>query len=211
MRARFCVVAIVLSCLARPVSAGPATQHCPTLSIRIHDYANVDRREMQRVQQQVSEMYAQTGVHLEWLTVAHPVQALAGRASWPVDGEPQLTVIVLGRGMAAPPGIAKEVAGYAPITREHGGRVAFAFGDRAAAIAERAATSPSTVLSAVIAHEIAHLLMPQRSHSADGLMHAEWAPDQFRWAARWRFSSEESRDIRDMAGVLAGRAQRVAD
>jgi hypothetical protein len=202
MRVRMCAVAMVV--LSNVCAAWAATpDRAPVLTIRIHDYANVDPQELQRAQQQVSETYAQAGVRLQWRAPAHPAEVSAGHASWPRDGEPLFTVIMLARGMAPHP-MPSGVAGYAPITRERGGRLAFVFADRTLAIARRAAVSYSSVLSAVIAHELAHLLMPQRSHAANGLMRPNWSPDEFRWAAKQRFTVDESRAIRDMAGSLAG-------
>jgi hypothetical protein len=113
--------------------------------------------------------------------------------------------------MAAPQGIGSDVAGYAPITRDRGGRIAFVFGDRVGSVADRAAVARSRVLALVIAHEIAHLLMPARSHSSDGLMRARWGPEQFRRLANQHFTREEVRDIFDMAGTLSAGWPKAAD
>jgi hypothetical protein len=216
MSSRLCAVAILL-CTVSPALAEPAVTSsaavttATSLSIRIHDYAHVDAEDWQRTEQQISETYARTGVHVQWRLVARPADAEAGRASWPSDAPATITVIVLADGMSGPKGMAADVAGYAPITRERGGRIAFVFAQRTRNIAEQAGVAHEQVLSAVIAHEIAHLLMPGRSHSPDGLMRAHWVPDEFGRTRQQRFSAEEGQAIHDMVGLLAGGGGRIAD
>jgi hypothetical protein len=51
-------------------------------------------------------------------------------------------------------------------------------------LAHRYDVSTEQVLACAIAHELGHLLLPVRGHSADGLMRACWSRDEFQRAAQ---------------------------
>ena len=70
------------------------------------------------------------------------------------------------------------------------------------------------VLGLTMAHEVAHLLLPDESHSADGLMRSAWNASDY-WKARLgqlRFTDEEAQLMRDRLSaepVTAATAQSV--
>ena len=87
---------------------------------------------------------------------------------------PDLTVIVLDRGMTtrmAPPRHAVGLAAHAGGGR---GRIAYVFYERLRAITARCNVSNVTALSLVIAHETGHLLLPYGAHSEVGVMRGHW-------------------------------------
>jgi len=79
-----------------------------------------------------------------------------------------------------------------------GAGVVYVFYDRVRSEAERYAVSTPLVLACAIAHEIGHLLLPGRSHSADGMMRARWTRDDFQRAEQGslRFSRDEIASVR---------------
>jgi hypothetical protein len=194
-----------VSALAAPREQGGA------VSIRIHDYSNFEDQQLQQAQRQVSETYAGIGVDLEWRQVVRPAAIEQGLANWPPDRPATITIVVLATAMAMRLRIRDDVAGYAPITREHGGRIAFVVGDRTRAIAAAGRVAQSEVLGGIIAHELAHLLMPARSHSPEGVMRAQWDPSEFRQMRSKGFSKDEALSIRETVRGMAGGSPRVAD
>jgi hypothetical protein len=60
--------------------------------------------------------------------------------------------------------------------------------------------STGLVLACAIAHELGHLLLPMRGHSAAGLMRACWSRDEFQRAeqGQLKFSADE------IVGIRAG-------
>lgn len=181
------------------------------VSVRIHDYSRFEEQQLHQAQRQVSDTYTQIGVRLDWRTIVRPADIEAGTGEWPGDPQATVTIVVLSEEMAARLRIAPQVAGYAPITREHGGRIAFVIGPRTRAIAEDGRVAPSQVLAGIISHELAHLLMPERSHSPMGLMRAHWTPAEFRLVRQKHFSTAEASAIRQSIRLIGGGPSRVAD
>ncbi len=207
---RSVVVMMLVSC-ASPARAAAPRELESVVSIRIHDYSKTSSRQLQQAQRVVSEAYARIGVRLEWRARIRPADIEAGRGAWPKDEIAFVTVVILSTTMAdrldLPPG----VAGYAPITRERGGRIAYVVGDRTRLIARRGRVAQSSVLAGVIAHELAHLLMPARSHSNEGVMRANWDPPDFKYIDQERFSDVEAASIRQMARKMSSGPSGLAD
>ena len=208
------LVAAMLVCSASPLAASPngkSPEPMREVSARIYDYAQFDRHQLQRAQNQVSETYLAAGVRVVWHSVIRFDRIEAGKEQWPTDGVTTVTVVVLGENMGEQRGVPAEVAGYAPITREAGGRVAYVIGDRVRRIADDGRTDTWAVMAGVMTHEIAHLLMPDREHAADGPMRAHWNPVEFRRVPTQRFSQAEATSLRRTVSSLGGGAVRVAD
>ncbi len=90
----------------------------------------------------------------------------------------------------------------AAIRTDRGTAIAYVFYRRVEGEARHYGSSEAMVLACAIAHEVAHLLMPGREHSALGLMRACWGRDDFSRAERGqlRFSDEEAALIRARVG-----------
>jgi len=70
-----------------------------------------------------------------------------------------------------------------------------------------AGTDMAGLLGHVAAHEIGHLLLGNNSHSAAGIMHARWTPDELASAKAGAlvFSEQESLRMKArLAGVMRG-------
>jgi hypothetical protein len=207
---RSVVMMMLVCCASRTVAAAPR-ETTGTVSIRIHDYAQIDGRQLQQAERRISEIYDSIGVRLDWRAVARPSEIEAGRGRWPDDATALVTIVILGAEMGDRLKASNDVAGYAPITREHGGRIAFVFGEKTRTIAEDGGAEQSDVLAGIIAHELAHLLMPERSHSNVGVMRPHWSPVEFRRIVRARFSASEGASIRQTVRSMSGQLSRVAD
>jgi hypothetical protein len=179
-----------------------------TVSIRIHDYTGAGASELQQAERRAADMYLRIGITLDWQRPVHP-DAMTPE-SWPREIT-DITVVMLTGRMAARLRVPEGVVGYAPITRERGGRVAFILGERTRAIAAGAGVDHADVLGGVVAHELAHLLMPKRSHSLTGVMRPHWYPAEFGDESCRRFSEAEAASIRQQVRVLRAGQHRVDD
>jgi hypothetical protein len=169
------IVFILVTSLADPAVAADAP--IAAVRIRIHDYANVDPIPLASAQQIVSRMYQAIGVHTEWLASTRPLLDPA------IPGEPgptDLTIIVLTSQMARRRAMQDAVVGYAAVKRGEAGRIAFVVYDRVRDVARHAMVDITRVMGMVMAHELGHLLLPNRSHSDAGLMRGRWAVADFR-------------------------------
>ncbi len=190
---------------ADPAAPAAAELVSRTVSVRIHDYANLGEQELIEAQRLVSAIYESVGVRLDWRSPVRPADVEHGLRRWPSDGAPALTILAITSGRSRRLGIKAGVAGYAAVTRDRGGRLCFIVADRTAATARRAGLAHPRVLSSVIAHELAHLLMPNRSHSRSGIMRPRWDPWEFAETLSHAFSTDEARDIRTtVARIAAG-------
>ena len=205
------VLLMMLVCWASSIAAASPREAVGAVSIRIYDYAQIDGRQLQRAERRVSAIYEQIGVRIDWRAPVSPSEIEAGRGQWPHDAPAHVTVVVLASAMGKRLNVQDDVAGSAPITRERGGRVAYIFSERTRAIAAEAAVEESEVMAGVIAHELAHLLMPRRSHSRTGVMRAHWTPGDFRSLNQERFSASEADSIRQTIQAVGGAPSRVAD
>lgn len=206
---RLALVGLALA--ARPAFADPPAHADRAFTVRVHDYAEIDDQQLRDAQREVAESYARCGVRAEWRVTVRPARVADGREQWPSDPEGALTLIVISEAMAARSGVPPEIAGYAATNRRTGGTIAFVVGDRTQAIARRARVSHGRVLASVIAHEIAHLLLP-RAHGRRGVLRATWTPADFGSRRSSRFSPADVRRIRQsMAARSPESRPRVGD
>lgn len=203
-------LALVLLCVASCAAAAPR-DNSRAVSVRVYDYAHLNSQQLQRAQRQVSETYRAAGVDLEWRRTVSPDLIERGEGEWPSDGITAITVVVLAAHMESRLAHRPEVAGYAPITRDAGGRIAYVVGDRVRGIALAGQVESWAVIAGVMTHEIAHLLMPERAHSTDGVMRAHWNPEEFRRVPKQRFSKAEASSLRRRVSTLERHSVRVAD
>jgi hypothetical protein len=169
------VTAVGLSFVVFPLWAD-AQQ--PAISVRIHDYTSRLTPEiMADTQGVVSHIYAEAGVEVRWRSADSP-----------------LVVSVVTRAMAdhfrKPPNVLGFAVGDVTVR----GRIAYVLEHRVDEVMKGYGISKNAVLGAVIAHELGHLLLPYRSHSATGIMKAVLTAADFRdaLAGRLLFTSEQA-------------------
>jgi hypothetical protein len=73
--------------------------------------------------------------------------------------------------------------------------------DRTESVARVAGTDPRRVLGLAMAHEIGHVLLNSNTHSAAGLMRADWSRTELRRKdeAAWHFLASEASTVRASA------------
>jgi hypothetical protein len=146
------------------------------ITLRVHDYAGVPSRSLERAQRLVSKFYDQVGVRTRW--AATVARRIGRSAPGPVE---DVSVIVLTRRMSkGNPAVEHGMLGFAATSHQPPGRVAYVVYDHVDMAAVDSDWTLSDLLSVVIAHEVAHLYLPPGSHSPDGLMRGFWTVDVLR-------------------------------
>ena len=145
----------------------------PEVRIRILDYARITNDVLAQAQQRVTDIYKVIGVQMRWqVTVCppDPSSAVADTLTEPSE----FVLIVLNPHMSRRLRVAPDVLGLAIVPPQGGGRIAYVLFDRVTRVARAARSDVTDVLAKVMAHEIGHLMLPDGSHSGNGLMRADW-------------------------------------
>ena len=173
------------------------------VTIQIHDYWHASSQTLSRARQIVTAMYERIGVRAEWMGVVqqsewHPGSPRRDAISIARIPIAQVTLIILTPKMAARAHVEEGALGFAAVPTEGMGRIAYAIYDRVRDTAARAAMNEDDLLGFVMAHEIAHLMLPRGSHADVGLMRGHWNVGDFRQTdvLKLAFSPEQASEIR---------------
>jgi hypothetical protein len=159
------------------------------LVLQLHNFAGVPAAIVDGAQRELTRVYAGIGVPVEWVG-ANRTEAAA----------PVLHVILVDREGGALRRSRDTVLG-ATMWTDKGTPAVYVFYRRVEAEARRHAVSLALLLSCALAHELGHVLMPDRGHSPEGLMRACWRRDDFQNADRGqlRFNPDQVAVMRDAA------------
>ena len=137
------------------------------LVLHMSNFSGAPPAVVHQAQEEVTRVYARIGVPLEW-------DGAAGAA-------PAIRIVLLPYETGDLRHARNAVMGAA-VTTAHGNAVAYVYYRRVQAEAQRYEVSTSLVLACAIAHELGHLLLPERAHALTGLMRACWSRDEFQRA-----------------------------
>jgi hypothetical protein len=154
------------------------------LSVRLLNYANVPIHVTRTAEFQVTRVYSAAGIQIVWNGETSTVRTLdvlllSGRM---ID-------LQLGSRRSDPRVLAEA---YREVSR------AYIFTERVFAMASKTDGNIGDALGNLIAHEMGHLLLPDRGHSATGIMQPNY---EFRDLSARRFTAEQAATIR--LGLLA--------
>lgn len=168
------------------VSASAQTEPTPTVVVHTGPGEDQTMRpsDLAAVQALVVDVYAKAGVRIEWAT------------SWaytaPADGRRHLDLVIVN----VTPSERRD-----PDARDLGranraAARALVYYDRIVRHAWRTKSDPTFTLALVMAHELGHVLLPEFSHSASGLMRADYGGPVRRMP---EFSASQAETLRAMA------------
>jgi hypothetical protein len=174
-----------------------------TIFIRSYNNFGVPAADMAAAREHAQAILQQAGVNIVWADCwvgdRQPPSAPA-RCQEPVGGD-----IVLrfqknndqdtGRSRFVSMGFSLvRTAGAAPF-------LSTVYVDRVESVARVAGIDTRRVLGLAIAHEVGHVLLNSNSHSATGLMRADWSRTELRRkdAAAWHFLDAEAAHVRSAA------------
>jgi hypothetical protein len=175
MRAAVMAIGLVMVSVVWTRFMAAERRTATTVTLRIHDYVGVPGESLTRAQSLVSGFYDRVGVRTRWARTVE--RRRGGLVSGPIE---DVTVIVLNHRMAEGSTTETGTLGFAAVTRQPPGRVAYVIYDRVDVTATDSDWTLADLLSVVITHEIAHLYLPPGSHSAAGLMRGMWTVDDLR-------------------------------
>ena len=142
------------------------------LVLELHNFAGAAPAIVRDAEREVTRVYQDIGVRVDW-------DHTAGRGA----GEAALQIILVAHESGVLRRTHDHIMGAATWTPT-GTPVVYVFYRRVEAEAARYSVSVVFVLACALAHELGHVLMPERGHSQDGLMRACWNGDDFRRADR---------------------------
>lgn len=202
------LAALTFVTATRAFAAPPAA----TLAIRLYDYTNATDRQLRGAQEHVSDTFARIGIDTEWHPTLRPLDRRIDAADSKGPDDATLVVTLITSRMADRVRLPASVTGYAASAGNGIGHVAFVVADRAERLALNGGIAPDLVLGGVMAHELAHLLLPGRPHSRTGLMRSRWMPRDFLDLQRHAFADEEVVLIRHSVAYLSRESTvRIAD
>jgi len=151
--------------------ASLGNQSTPELKIRVYGFPGLSAWVLRGGYSEAAEMLRAVSIELKWIDCASLVLSTSCTSpELPTD----LTVRILDKAL---PKASARALGFATLSSDNA--AAFIFYDRVVAQRTHTRLLP-TILGRVMAHEITHLLLPQRDHSDLGLMRGEWTADDLR-------------------------------
>ena len=162
-------------------SASAQDRERPAITVLVYNHAAVALDTLARAEAQAAAIFGQAGVDIVW---ADPATDSRYSAISPTSNSlGTFTVQMVVRAHATGPAVRGESEmGRALGGGTETGGVARLFYDRVTTVAHERRRNVSDVLGWAMAHEMGHLLLPYPSHSATGIMTAEWNADAFRHA-----------------------------
>jgi hypothetical protein len=161
------------------------------LVLQLHNLAGTPASIVESAQRELTRVYADIGVPVEWVNAAGGPDAGARAA---------MQVILVDREAGVLRRTRDTVLG-ATMWTGNGTPAIYVFYRRVEAEARRHSVSLALLLACTLAHELGHVLMPDRGHSADGLMRACWKSADFRSAnqGQLRFNAQQIDVLRAFA------------
>ncbi len=148
---------------ARAATAADAPERA-TIVLHVDDFANLLPGDLNDAETLSRRIFAVAGIRTVWVHGSEKAPH--------IEGALHLKVLVLSREMGeqkiAADGVGTDVLGQAA----KGCGRAYIFSHRVTALAARHRADLGSVLGRIIAHEVGHLVLPENSHSATGIMSA---------------------------------------
>jgi len=178
------VIALLLTAMSMGNAVAASAQERPfeelPVTIRIHDYAHVSNGSLSRATRLVSEVYQRIGVRTTWMdTVRFGEKKANAERSTPGNQIAQITILVVTQKMASRGQMGPDVLGFAAVSTEGMGRIAYVVYDRVRDTALAAGMSADDVLAFVLVHDIARLLSPTDLALPSAAMKSQWTIAEF--------------------------------
>jgi hypothetical protein len=169
---RITLVAVLMSAGVVVSSTRAVARDEAVIRVRIYDYAGLAPETVTDAQRIAANFYVPIGLAIDWAPTFRP----HGRKDRENEsGRLQdFTINVLNRTMVARTTWGPNAIGTAVVAPSGGGSIAYVLYDRLRDAAAASGWQVKDLLAVVIAHELAHLLLPPGSHSSDGLMRSGW-------------------------------------
>jgi hypothetical protein len=170
----------------------------PTISVLVQDDAGVPREWLLQAKNELERIYREIKVGIVWWDS----NLLSSRGAQAIVPRNLLTIAIRRNAVSLQRKLSDDAMGIASGTALERSRVAYVFYDRTERFTP---LYRGKYLGHFMAHELGHLLLPQYSHSATGLMRAQWNRDDLERAQHGLllFTPEQASLIRSRATQLA--------
>lgn len=157
----------------------------PAITIRVYDYAEVDRQILREAERTAASVFRKAGVESRWVDSAEAARSAPWNPATKGSFNPSdILLDIIAGVMVERLGLPDGVIGVAP-GAEPGRRLAYVFYDRIESLAAREmprraheniceSASTAQILGYAMAHEIGHLLLNLKTHSDAGIMRGNW-------------------------------------
>jgi hypothetical protein len=203
------LILVVGACGAQRISAAAESDGAQQITVRIHNYAQVESSVLVKAERTTDDILNEAGVHVVWLDCwARQIPAKERVCEIPM-GSTDLILNLLPQSMSRRFHMRIGALGVALEDAAGGvGSDAWIFCDLVKDAGAHGQLNQPVLLGTVIAHELGHLLLSTNSHSAFGLMRENWSGKELSAVERraMYFSSSESERIRQ--AVIARRESR---
>jgi hypothetical protein len=162
------------------------------ISVLVFDYVDVPARAREAAEAEAAYVMSRAGLESEWIDCGSPSSESSHDGSCrPLFDSMTLCVRIVSDSRATLPG---DVLGFASLPPAEQGVYATIFYSRIAAAAVEFGVDAYQIMGCAMVHEVGHLLLDSQSHTARGLMRAQWSHDDFQKAAQrsLRFSRRDS-------------------
>jgi hypothetical protein len=179
----------LLAVVAVLVSASTSSADQIIVPVQLHDFAALPEKVLRDSQTKITSIFSAAGITIVWVDPSQLSHSDRPKNLLTIDIMPE----AVARRMS-PHG---EPLGFTPVGATPGYR-AYVFAFRIDEQARRCAQDKDTVLAAVMAHEMGHLLLPGVAHSARGIMRAQLGLSQFQMASQGTllFLPDQARTMR---------------
>lgn len=167
------------------------------LTINVYNQAGIEDKVLRKASQEAGRIFDELGISTEWLDCPPTSVQLPGSPACQQVGFDIISLRIFPRLNPIQGGFRKTHMGVA-LVEEQGRVYASIFFQRVMDVAESGKVPTEKVLGHAVAHEIGHLLLGSNSHSAAGLMKANWHPGDLKLLSmgRFHFSPKEGSVMR---------------
>jgi len=156
----------------------PARGEVPEIArvtISVYNHAEVPADVLERAEKEASQVFGRTGIEVTWLNCRIPaVSEEASRACREAVFPEHLHLRIVRRSL----GLTGETMGISFQADDGSGCYADLFYEPMEQLHQSDGIDLASLLGHVAAHEIGHLLLGAKSHSAAGIMHAHWTAEE---------------------------------
>ena len=157
-----------------------------TIAVLVYNYASLQPKELAQTERGAATIYERAGIAIEWLDCPLSSKEAALYPACPIQpGPDNLITRFLPQALAERLPRVQDRFGFAMLADDGGfAMTANVFTDTVLNIG----SDRETVLGAVVAHELGHLLLGAHSHSQTGVMRSHWYHGELRTIAQHALS-----------------------
>jgi hypothetical protein len=200
---RSCLLLILVS-----LSSSGWSQENPQFSVFVYNDAQVSRGLLKKAEQEAARVFARARLKVFWTNCSGGERPTLDSANCDHQEPTQISVRIIQHSRD----LTNATFGLAYLSAAGPSRYCDVFYSRVQDLQQQGGASASSVLGHVLAHEIGHLLLGTNSHSATGIMRAQWYAEELRAAGMGDllFSPEQGQRIREQVRSFLGAGRETA-